>query len=535
MAEKFQIYLKDTLTIDNTPAKRTIQEIRVILTDIAPGIVIFRIIPTPQGFIVSYLNDLDINFIFDTVKFDKLIENSLVASLSNDTQLKRDCVITGLTNDIFNKSVAELILNINQNPNINVVLLSKHDSEHNNRKYFFITLDSKLNKEQVIANGTLNIFESSYTVLESYSKRKPTYHRPRSTPQTFGFRRVLQQPTQGQGHFTPPILNQIRQSYSQTVSVPIDTSKPPPINWIPFSSNRPQHFYPSATHIPKDIDIKLQVELSSKICEVLSYGMENPVAYVSLMNQLFSKQGLTPINISDSDLQLSRQLYLQKTTLNPASSQTATNSLANHPIIPQCTVSQSSVTTPTISKTQLPLPQSTDNPPSTPVSSTSPPTSVIDVTDLTQTLPVISSTHSTTTTSTVTTQALSSIPISSSSSSSLISPTLPPTSPSPNSLSPLSPPSLSVTFTPPQTSQPYISLSNSDLISTTSLITTPSTKAPLQIPKPFFDTPSHFTSTALVPTSLFSTSPFASRYSPLSNPILHCLDKFTFNNSNSAY
>ena len=319
------------------------------------------------------------------------------------------------------------------------------------------------------------------------------------------------------------------------MSVPIDTSKPPPINWIPFSSNRPQHFYPSATHIPKDIDIKLQVELSSKICEVLSYGMENPVAYVSLMNQLFSKQGLTPINISDSDLQLSRQLYLQKTTLNPASSQTATNSLANHPIIPQCTVSQSSVTTPTISKTQLPLPQSTGNPPSTPVSSTSPPTSVIDVTDLTQTLPVISSTHSTTTTSTVTTQALSSIPISSSSSSSLISPTLPPTSPSPNSLSPLSPPTLSVTITSPQISRPDIPLSNSDLISTTSLITTPSTKAPLQIPKPFFTTPSHSTSTALVPTSLFSTSPFASRYSPLSNPILHCLDKFTYNNSNSAY
>ena len=105
MAEEFQIYLRDSLINSlNTLARRKIPEIHAILTEIAPEIVIKRINPTNQGFIITYNNDLDINFIFDTVKIGKLSDNSLVAVLASDTQVNRQCVITGLTNDIFSKN-----------------------------------------------------------------------------------------------------------------------------------------------------------------------------------------------------------------------------------------------------------------------------------------------------------------------------------------------------------------------------------------------------------------------------------------------
>ena len=189
--------------------------------------------------------------------------------LASETQVNRQCVITGLTNDIFSKTNAEIISDININSHINVVLFSKHESPHNNIKYFFITLDSKIQKDQTIEKGTVDIFQSNFTVLETHRSKKTTYNRPRSPPLTFGSQR-----TQQQG----PIYNRGGQSYSHNLSVPVDTSNPPPNFWKPLALIRTQQIKSSATPIPNDIDFKLLVELTSKVCEVLSYGRENPEA-----------------------------------------------------------------------------------------------------------------------------------------------------------------------------------------------------------------------------------------------------------------
>ena len=90
MAEEFQVYLRDSLVTNNiTLAKRKFSDIDAILTKITPEIVFKRINPTNQGFIVTYNNDIDINFIFDTVRIGKLSDNSLVAELASDTQVNR--------------------------------------------------------------------------------------------------------------------------------------------------------------------------------------------------------------------------------------------------------------------------------------------------------------------------------------------------------------------------------------------------------------------------------------------------------------
>ena len=88
--------------------------------------------------------------------------------------------------------------------------------------------------------------------------------------------------------------------------------------------------------------------------------MENPEAYVSLMNNYFSQQGIPPIFIPASDLSDSRKLFLVKSTLNPL----ASNTITKPPPTTQSPVSHNSSTVPTNLSIQQPNSQS-------PVSSTS--------------------------------------------------------------------------------------------------------------------------------------------------------------------
>ena len=80
MAMMFQIYLRDKL-VDQTPsAKRTILDIRNILSNIVPSSTELQVInSTRQGFIVTYSNDSQVNFDFNPAIIEQLRANNLTA------------------------------------------------------------------------------------------------------------------------------------------------------------------------------------------------------------------------------------------------------------------------------------------------------------------------------------------------------------------------------------------------------------------------------------------------------------------------
>lgn len=410
MASEFQIYLRDELVnTNNNVVKRQISEIQDILNDITPNTTITKTNPTNQGFIVSYNNDSDINFIFNSNNIRTLKDKHLSAELSSTTQAHRQVVISGLSNDIHSKSLTEIQIEIQQKNSINILLLSKYESQFNHKRYLFITLDSKVVKDQTIEKGTINIFEKHFSVHKSHSKPRATTSRPHLAPLSQGTPGAQQQAhtraqwqgqslypnfgthssqhqgqtrSQWQGQVLPPNPNWSCQRNSYNLISPVNTSTSPP----PWSASghqqsqgpptrpsstwtQPTQF--SATSESSDFDIKLLVEARSKICEVLSYGMENPEAYVNLMNHSFSQQGLPSINIPASALADARELFLLKTTTDPSSFHTKTNPhlATNTAHLPSPTSTNLSVQSPYLQPPVSPTPF--------PVSSTSPPVSSI--------------------------------------------------------------------------------------------------------------------------------------------------------------
>ena len=368
MAAEYQIYLRDDLVNQNhSTNKRMTPEITEQINNIVPpNIVSKRIHQTNQGFIVTYSNDSDINYIFDPLIIDSLKEKNLSATLASDTQVHRQAVVSGLSNNIYSKTNAELVIEIEQRIPGKILHLHKYKSNKNYKCYIFITFDSCALNEQTIVKGSINLFETNCLVQKPLPKQPSTYHQTRQHQQT-------------------NFLN---------VSPSVDTRTPPPI-WPALrktqSRGHPTHLSSNiATSGSSDFDFKLFVEVTSKICEVISNGMENPEAYVSLMNNSFSQQGIPPVFIPASDLCDSRKLFLVNSTLNPLSSNTVTKP----PPTTQSSVPHTSSTAPTNLSIHQPKSQSS-------VSSTSSPVS------LTQT--AISSTVSISTTST--TPALSSSPI----------------------------------------------------------------------------------------------------------------------------
>ena len=122
----------------------------------------------------------------------------------------------------------------------------------------------------------------------------------------------------------------------------VDTSVPPP-NWKILRKqpyHRPQYQNPTKgtpnTNLPtttgsdilhpsintpkSDFDIKSFVEATSKISETISYGMANPEAYLSIVNEALSKQGVPTVYVSPKNLSDSRKLYnLNKSAKSPIS------------------------------------------------------------------------------------------------------------------------------------------------------------------------------------------------------------------------
>ena len=67
------------------------------------------------------------------------------------------------------------------------------------------------------------------------------------------------------------------------------------------------------------------IEATSKVCEAISNGLENPITYLSLVNLSFKKKGIPIIELPNSVLADSRKLYEQKNIVNPLTPNTSKN------------------------------------------------------------------------------------------------------------------------------------------------------------------------------------------------------------------
>ena len=174
MALEFQIYLRDELAVrSNSPTKRKVQEIKDILNNIdtsssAPQ----KINPTYQGFFVTYLNDHDLNFIFQSATANFLKNNNLKPELARKTHLLRQVVISEVTSEIFSKSDNEIIQELNQNNRSKVLLLSKFESLSYRKRYLFATLDSKVARDQLIDIGHIDLFQSKLSVHPPHTRQR---------------------------------------------------------------------------------------------------------------------------------------------------------------------------------------------------------------------------------------------------------------------------------------------------------------------------------------------------------------------------
>ena len=350
MAVEFQIYLHDCLIQTNSNVRRPIQEIKDTLIEIDPDSnEPQRIITTNKGYIASYSNEEHINFIFIPDNIEKLNGKHLKAELTSETQLHRQVVITGVTQEICSKQHSDIIQEIRRTIPVNILQLSVYESLHNNNRYIFVTVDTKETKDQLLTNGTVVLYDTNYSVLPTRSKQRTTNsgsHNPA--------RNVINHSAQRAGQ-APPQLNNWRTQRQNYYSGTTNTAYPPPNSSSPRNIppqgpqlNLPtrvnQNHYNSSFGL-SHIDIKFISETYSRVCETLSYGLENPKAYVSLINQSLAHKGLPEIYVADSALNDCRELFLRKLSgkYSAPLSQTLPYQQNNTNAIPSSTSSYSTI------------------------------------------------------------------------------------------------------------------------------------------------------------------------------------------------
>ncbi|CAL4160951.1 unnamed protein product [Meganyctiphanes norvegica] len=131
-----QIYLRD-LTVpndyDRQTTKRTIEDLRTILTEILPTISPINIDEKRLGFLLTYITDTDINHFFKPATISKLREKQMATRLSYASQLDREILILKTPNILYIKPNHQLTAEIQQRNNVSILHLEKFCSEKSKR------------------------------------------------------------------------------------------------------------------------------------------------------------------------------------------------------------------------------------------------------------------------------------------------------------------------------------------------------------------------------------------------------------------
>ena len=169
----------------------------------------------------------------------------------------------------------DILQEFEQNNPAKILLISKFETPQSKEKYLFVTLASKGDRDLIIGKGSINLFQSNFPVHQTRPKKQNTNFGPHQAPRS---------------SFTPS---------AQRLGQALSSAS----NWGGYRHTQPnhhsrnQHSHYSSAFGTSDFEIKIITETTSKICEVLSYGMENPKAYVLLVNQSFAHRDLPHIYI----------------------------------------------------------------------------------------------------------------------------------------------------------------------------------------------------------------------------------------------
>ena len=391
MASDYQIFLRDEQVVGlNAPSKRTIPDIQAIIESIIPtDIKIQRINPAGGGYFISHDNDLELNYIFKPEIINKLKDKHLKTDLAHRIHDLRKIVIPDIPDDIYARTEADLIAEINVKNSINTLTLTKFDSVDKNKKYFFITLDSIAARNLIIDSGKIKIFNTQFSAYKPISK-------PKNTPSGNLLPQQSNIPASAQNRgFALPSFSRWGGPHRQNQQPPINTSTPPPgyqtLRQGPLNTQRslqPPTAKSSIQQGPSESDLLFNALVINQICKTISCGIENPETYLALQNKALSQRGLPPFEISTNELLESKNLYFTKQTTNPPLTQSPTShpiSAPNNtqsPTSPSTTSAPNNTQSPTSptptsdpNNTQSPtLPTLTSDPTNTPTQSpTSPP------------------------------------------------------------------------------------------------------------------------------------------------------------------
>ena len=237
-----------------------------------------------NGFILSYQEDQDINCIFTPRNLSLLYEENLMVQLANSTQQNRDIFLKNIPSYIYTKPDEQIVSEIEEKNNIKLLHLNKFQHVATNTatiSYFVITLDSKHDRDRIVANRTIKLFG---TQQEAQPKQRKNSHRPSS-----------QHPGQA---LTSNISATVRQQ-----NLPTPTRPSRPQQQIPASNTRTttntqyQETAPGLNQPMIDASLKSIIETASTVSKELSSGLESPELYLTILNEVLQHKGIDPVHI----------------------------------------------------------------------------------------------------------------------------------------------------------------------------------------------------------------------------------------------
>ena len=313
------IYLLDTLENDNNRQKRTLTEIESLLNSLSPpDIKPHSSTRTAQGYIFNYENDKDINCFFHNDITNKLTENNLSADLGKKTQSLRVIFVPGISDDSYDKDNSDIIENIENLNNIKIIKLDKFNISASDTNYLKISLDSIEACTDIITRGKLFLFNEQLTAKAMHSRKPQQPH-----PPIINSARNINRHHLTEGNALPYTSNWAGQRTTAYVGNQHARHAPPhppqgnPRMHPPWL-NQPQNIPRPTAMFPLDTDstIKYYTEATTRMCQALSNGMENPLTFIHQCNHINMFNGLPIIHIPQWVINSSRHVFMHKMSMN---------------------------------------------------------------------------------------------------------------------------------------------------------------------------------------------------------------------------
>ena len=178
-----EVYFRDTtLQINNNGPRRLKADYASQLATILPIKPSNETI-TKLGFIATYTNDSDANFVFNGAVQAKLLEINLTTRFSPATSVQREVFIINIPAQIYSKTDDEIKADIVNKARI-PILNSQKFTGLTGKKYIKITVDSKSSRDIIVSSGRIILFDTQLTTEGKIPKntqnsnvgRPPTTH-----------------------------------------------------------------------------------------------------------------------------------------------------------------------------------------------------------------------------------------------------------------------------------------------------------------------------------------------------------------------